>query len=88
MAYLDWPERRPRAASGRLRADAWVLETSPTTAEVTGYRMVEVMLEVRPKAGVPFQVKRKFVAGRANFQPGERIRVEYDPLDLERVDLV
>jgi hypothetical protein len=88
MAYLDWPERKPKAAAGRVRADAWILDVGATTAEVTGYRMVEVTLEVRPKDGVPFRVKRKFVANRARFQPGESVRVEFEPIDPERVELV
>jgi hypothetical protein len=88
MAYLDWPERKPKAQAGRIRADAWILDVGATTAEVTGYRMVEVTLEVRPKDGVPFQVRRKFVASRARFQPGESVRVEYDPIDPDRIELI
>jgi hypothetical protein len=88
LAYLDWPERKPKPAPGKVRANAWVLEAGPTTAEVTGYRMVEVTLDVRPKGGVPFQAKRKFVTSRARFQPGEKVQVEFDPVDPDRLDLV
>ena len=50
--------------------------------------MVELTLEVRPKDGVPFQVKRKFSAGRlGRIEQGRRLDVVYDPANPEKLDL-
>lgn len=87
LAYLDGPSRSKPAREGMVRADAYVLDARLTGGEATGYRMVEMTLEVRPKDGIPFQVKRKFVANRA-VEVGKRTRVQYDPADPQKVDLV
>jgi hypothetical protein len=44
---------------------------------------------VRPKDGVPFQVKRKFSAGRlgSRIEPGRRLDVAYDPANPVRIEL-
>jgi hypothetical protein len=50
--------------------------------------MVELTLEVQPKDGLPFQVKRKFSAGRlGRIEQGRRIDVVYDPTDPQKVEL-
>jgi len=49
--------------------------------------MVELTLEVRPTDGIPFQVKRKFVADMARIETGQRMRVYYDPAEPERLEL-
>jgi hypothetical protein len=43
---------------------------------------------VRPKEGTPFQVKRKFSAGRlGRIEQGRQLEVAYDPADPQRVEL-
>jgi hypothetical protein len=50
--------------------------------------MVELTLEVSPKGGTPFQVKRKFSLGRlGRVEAGRRIDVVYDPANPEQLDL-
>ena len=50
--------------------------------------MVELTLEVQPEDGLPFQVKRKFSAGRlGRIEQGRRIDVVYDPADPRKIDL-
>ena len=88
LAYLDAPSRREKPAPGTVRAKATILDAQGTTGSVAGYQMVELTLEVRPKDGVPFQVKRKFSAGRlGRIEQGRRLDVAYDPADPQRVDL-
>jgi hypothetical protein len=87
LAYLDAPSRR-RPPPGKLRARATILDATGTAGEVAGYRMVELTLEVRPKDGLPFQVKRKFSAGRlGRVEQGRQIDVFYDPADPQRLEL-
>jgi hypothetical protein len=70
------------------RAEATILDAARTAGEVAGYPMVEVTLEVRPKDGLPFQVTRKFSAGRLGLiEQGRRIEVLYDPIDPRRIEL-
>jgi hypothetical protein len=88
LAYLSAPSRGPDLPPGKLRAKATILDAAGTTGSVAGYQMVELMLEVRPKGGVPFQVKRKFSAGRlGRIEQGRRIDVVYDPANPEQLDL-
>jgi len=88
LAYLDAPRRRPRLPPGSVRAKATILEAAGTPGSVAGYQMIELTLEVRPKAGVPFQVKRKFSAGRlGRIEQGRRLDVVYDPANPERLEL-
>ncbi len=50
--------------------------------------MVELTLELRPKDGIPTQVKRKFSAGRlGRIEQGHQIDVFYDPADPQKVEL-
>jgi hypothetical protein len=50
--------------------------------------MVELTLEVRPKGGLPFQVKRKVSAGRlGRIEQGRQIDVVYDEANPQRVEL-
>lgn len=89
LAYLGAPSRRRELAPGQRRAKATILDAVGTTGSVAGYQMVEVTLEVRPKDGVPFQVKRKLSAGRlGRVEPGRALDVAYDPANPERVELV
>ncbi len=87
LTYLGRPERRRRPPPGMVRASAWVLSAEPTGGEATGYRMVELTLEVRPEGSAPFQVRRKFVGDRADFGTGWPLTVFYDPLDPKKVEL-
>jgi hypothetical protein len=88
LAYLDAPSRRRALAPGKQRATATILAAVGTPGSVAGYQMVELTLEVSPKGGVPFQVKRKFSAGRLGpVEPGRRLDVVYDPANPERLDL-
>jgi uncharacterized protein DUF3592 len=88
LAYLDAPSRRKELALGMARAKATILEASGTPGAVAGYQMVELSLEVRPKDGAPFQVKRKFSAGRiGRIEQGRTLDVVYDPANPERVEL-
>jgi hypothetical protein len=88
LAYLDAPGRRDKPARGSARAKATILEVSGTPGSVAGYQMVELVLEVRPKDGVPYQVKRKFSAGRMGLiEPGRELDVTYELANPERVEL-
>jgi hypothetical protein len=89
MAYLDAPSRRKPVPPGTTRAKATILDASGTTGSVAGYQMVALTLEVRPKEGVPFQVKRKFSAGRlGRIEQGRQLDVVYDPANPEQLELV
>lgn len=88
LAYLDAPSRRRPAPPGQQRAKATILDAVGTPGSVAGYQMVELTLEVAPKGGVPFQVKRKFSAGRlGRIEPGRRLDVVYDPANPDQLDL-
>ena len=88
LAYLDWPSGRRKTPEGMRRAKATILEVKGTTGSVAGYQMVELTLEVSPKDGVPYQVKRKFSAGRlGGARQGRRLDVVYDPVDPEKIEL-
>jgi hypothetical protein len=86
LAYLDAPRRRAKPPEGTLPAKATILDAAATPG--AGYQMVELTLEVRPKDGLPFQVKRKFSAGRlGRIEQGRRIDVVYDPANPKKVEL-
>jgi len=89
LAYLDAPSKGEKPPAGTVKGRATILEASGTTGSVAGYQMVELTLEVRPKnGGVPFQVKRKFSAGRlGRIEAGRSLDVFYDPADPDKVDL-
>lgn len=88
LVYLDASSRRSGAPDGMLPAKATILDAAGTTGEVAGYRMVELTLEVNPKDGLPFQVKRKYSAGRlGRIEQGRRLDVYYDPANPKRVEL-
>lgn len=88
LAYLDAPSRRREPPPRQLRAKATILDAIGTSGSVAGYQMVELTLEVRPEDGVPFQVKRKFSAGRlGRIEQGRTLEVTYDPADPQRVEL-
>jgi hypothetical protein len=88
LAYLDAPRRRAKPPPGTLPAKATILDAAATSGAVAGYQMVELTLEVQPKDGLPFQVKRKFSAGRiGRIEQGRRIDVRYDPANPQKVEL-
>jgi hypothetical protein len=88
LAYLDAPRRRDKQPPGTLRAKATILDATGTPGAVAGYQMVELTLEVQPKDGLPFQVKRKFSAGRlGRIEQGRRLDVVYDPANPQKLDL-
>jgi hypothetical protein len=88
LLYLDAPRRRRELPPGKTRAKATILDAAGTTGSVAGYQMVELTLEVRPRTGVPFQVKRKFSAGRlGRIQAGRTMDVVYDPANPEQIEL-
>ncbi len=88
LAYLDAPRRRQKAVPGTLRAKATILDAAATPGAVAGYQMVELTLEVQPQDGLPFQVKRKFSAGRlGRVEQGRRLDVVYDPTNPKKVEL-
>jgi hypothetical protein len=89
LVYLDAPSRGEKPPAGTVKAKATILDASATTGSVSGYPMVDLTLEVWPKGGgVPFQVKRKFSAGRlGRIEAGRRLDVFYDPANPEKIDL-
>lgn len=87
-AYLGAPSRPAKAPAGMQRAKATILDAAVLPGSVAGYQMVELTLELRPKDGIPTQVKRKFSAGRlGRVEQGRQIDVFYDPADPQKVDL-
>jgi hypothetical protein len=88
LAYLDAPRRRTKPPPGTLPAKATILDAAATPGAVAGYQMVELTLEVQPKDGLPFQIKRKFSAGRiGRIEQGRRLDVVYDPANPKKVEL-
>jgi hypothetical protein len=88
LVYLDWPSRRRKTPDGMRRAKATILEAKGTAGSVAGYQMVELTLEVWPKDGVPFQVKRKFSTGHLGvLSQGRKLDVVYDPVNPEKIEL-
>ena len=87
-AYLGAPSRPDKAPAGMQRAKATILDAAVLPGSVAGYQMVELTLELRPKDGIPTQVKRKFSAGRlGRIEQGRQIDVVYDPVDPHKVEL-
>lgn len=87
-AYLGAPSRREKTPAGMQRTKATILDAAVLPGSVAGYQMVELTLELRPKDGVPTQVKRKFSAGRlGRIEQGRQIDVFYDQADPQKVDL-
>lgn len=87
-AYLGAPSRNAQAPAGMKKAKATILDAAVLPGSVAGYQMVELTLELRPKDGIPTQVKRKFSAGRlGRVEQGRRIDVFYDPADPQKVEL-
>jgi hypothetical protein len=89
LAYLDAPSKREKPPAGTAKAKATILDAAATPGSVAGYQMVELTLEVWPKGGgVPFQVKRKFSAGRlGRIEAGRKLDVYYDPANPEKLEL-
>jgi hypothetical protein len=89
LAYLDAPSKRDKPAEGMQKGKATILDAAGTQGSVAGYQMVELTLEVKPKGGgVPFQVKRKFSAGRlGRIEAGRTLDVYYDPANPKKLDL-
>jgi hypothetical protein len=88
LAYLDAPSKREKPAPGMQRAKATILDAGGTAGSVSGYQMVELTLEVKPKDGLPFQVKRKVSAGKLGvIEAGRRVDVVYDPGNPQHVEI-
>ena len=88
LVYLGAPRRRAKPPPGTLRAKATILDAVATPGAVAGYQLVELTLEVQPKDGLPFQVKRKFSSGRVGrTEQGRRLDVVYDPANPQKVEL-
>jgi hypothetical protein len=88
LAYLDAPSKKAKPAAGMKRAKATILDAGGTPGSVTGYQMVELTLEVKPKDGMPFQVKRKISAGKIGaIEAGRKLDVVYDPSNPQHVEL-
>jgi hypothetical protein len=89
LAYLDAPSKKAKPAVGMNRAKATILDAGGTQGSVNGYQMVELTLEVKPKDGMPFQVKRKVSAGKLGIrvEAGRKIDVVYDPANPQHVEL-
>jgi hypothetical protein len=88
LAYLGAPSKKERPAPGMRRAKATILDAGGTAGSVSGYQMVELTLEVKPKDGLPFQVKRKVSAGKLGvIEAGRRIDGVYDPGNPQHVEI-
>jgi hypothetical protein len=88
LAYLDAPSKREKPAPGMQRAKATILDAGGTAGSVSGYQMVELTLEVKPKDGLPFQVKRKVSAGKLGvIEAGRRVDVVYVPGNPQHVEI-
>jgi hypothetical protein len=88
LAYLDAPSKKEKPAPGMQRAKATILDAGGTAGSVSGYQMVELTLEVKPKDGLPFQVKRKVSAGKLGvIEAGRKIDVVYDPGNTQHVEI-
>jgi hypothetical protein len=85
--YIGWPSGDGEAP-GMAKAKATILGITRVPGDVTGYPLVELQLDVRPKDGMPYAVTRKFVANRfARLEPGQVIDVRFDPADPQRIEL-
>jgi hypothetical protein len=85
--YIGWPSGEG-GARGMKKAKATILGISRVPGDVTGYRLVELQLDVRPKGQMPYPVTRKFVANRfRDLEPGQVIDVRVDPTDPQRIEL-
>jgi hypothetical protein len=88
LAYLGAPSKKEKPAPGMQRAKATILDAGGLSGSVSGYQMVELTLEVKPKDGLPFQVKRKVSAGKLGvIEAGRRIDVVYDPGNPQHVEI-
>lgn len=88
LAYLDAPSKKEKPAPGMQRAKATILDAGGTAGSVSGYQMVELTLEVKPKDGLPFQVKRKVSAGKLGvIEAGRKVDVVYDPGNPQHVEI-
>lgn len=89
LTYLSAPSRARGLPPGMVRGKATILGVELTPGSVAGYQMIELTLEVRPKHGVPFNVKRKFSTGRLGrgVEAGRELDVFYDPANPERLEL-
>jgi hypothetical protein len=85
--YIGWPSDDDEG-HGMAKAKATILGALQVPGDVTGFPLVEVQLEVRPKGQTPYPVTRKFVANRfRRLEPGQVIDVRIDPTDPQRVEL-
>lgn len=87
-AYLGAPSRGAKPPAGMKKTKATILDAALVPGSVSGFQMVELTLELRPKDGVPTQVKRKFSTGRVGrVEQGRQLDVFYDPIDPQKIEL-
>jgi hypothetical protein len=87
LLYIGWPSGDDEPP-GMTKAKATIVGASQVPGGVSGYPMVELELEVRPKGQMPYPVTRKFVANRLRrLEPGQVIDVRVDEADPQRVEL-
>jgi hypothetical protein len=85
--YIGWPSDDDEAP-GMAKAKATIVGASQVPGDVSGYPLVELQLEVRPKGQMPYPVTRKFVANRfRRLESGQVIDVRVDLSDPQRVEL-
>jgi hypothetical protein len=88
LLYIAWPSDRGRVAPGSRKAKATITSVKPLPADVSGYPLVELGLDVTIKGQTPYSVTRKFVAQRfTRLEPGQVIDVRVDPANPEKVEL-
>ena len=88
--YLSVPSKQARKARSRgEKAKATVLSVKRTSAGYAANPMYELELEVRPRTGSPYIVKRKVLASRHKPpEQGEEIDVRItDSSDPEAIEL-
>ncbi len=86
LIYIAWPSRAGDKTG--TKAKATITSVKPLPADVSGYPLVELQLDVAMKGQMPYSVTRKFVAGKfRRLEPGQVIDVRVDPANPERVEL-
>jgi hypothetical protein len=86
LLYLAWPGGNKKKGK---KVKARVLGAEPAGEGVANYPLVKLDLEIYPKDGNPYQVSRKFIAGKfSTISPGDEIDVRIpDPTEPEKVEL-
>ncbi len=86
LLYIAWPSRAAGKTGAKARAT--ITSVKPLPADVSGYPLVELGLDVTIKGQMPYSVSRKFVAQKfTRLEPGQVIDVLVDPANPEKVEL-